>query len=86
MLDILLRGVRVVKQHNLVIKMLYSNSENYLFRPEMAIRFLNRLRGFYIFVWGGVDVEISMHHPLFIIAECIYITNRKQYCRNIEWT
>ena len=37
-----------------------------MFRPEMAIiRFLQQLRGFYIFVWGGVDVEISTHHPLF---------------------
>jgi len=35
---------------------------------------------------GGVDVEISTHHPLFIIAECVYITNRKRYCRNLEWT
>jgi len=35
---------------------------------------------------GGVDVEISTHHPLFIIADCVYITNRKQYCRNVEWT
>ena len=25
---------------------------------------------------GGVNVEISMHHPLFAIAECIYITNK----------
>ena len=44
----------------------------------------------YIRVGGGVDVEISTHHPLFIIAECvyiyIYITNRKRYCRNVEWT
>ena len=35
---------------------------------------------------GGVDVEISTHHPLFAIAECVYITNRKQYCHNVEWT
>ena len=45
-----------------------------MFRPVMAIiRFLHRLRRFYISVWGSVDVEISTHHPLFAIAECIYI-------------
>jgi len=26
------------------------------------IRFLYHLRGVYISEWGGVDVEISMHH------------------------
>ena len=35
---------------------------------------------------GDVDVEISTHHPLFVIAECVYITNRKRYCCNVEWT
>ena len=24
-----------------------------------------------------------MHHPLFAIAECIYITNRKRYFQNV---
>ena len=33
-----------------------------MFWPRMTIvRFLYRLRGFYISEWGGVDVEISMH-------------------------
>ena len=35
---------------------------------------------------GCVDVEISTHHPLFVIAECVYLTNRKRYCRNVGWT
>ena len=34
------------------------------------------IRRFYISVWGSVDVEISMHRPLFAITECIYITNK----------
>jgi hypothetical protein len=37
-------------------------------------------------MWGIVDVEISTHHPVFAIAECIYITNRKLYYQNVVWT
>ena len=33
---------------------------------------------------GGVDVEICTYHLLFVIAECVYITNRKRYCPNVE--
>jgi len=42
-----------------------------MFWPEMAIiRFLHRLRGFYKLVWGGVNVQISMRHPLFTVQKC----------------
>ena len=45
------REENVVNQHNKFRKMLYSNDENYMFWPVMAIvRFLQRLRRVYISV------------------------------------
>jgi hypothetical protein len=33
---------------------------------------------------GGVDVDISTHHPVYYCRMRIY--NRKRHCRNVQWT
>ena len=52
-----------------------------MFRPEMAIiRFLHRLRGFYIFVWGVLTGVYSC--PLYVMTISLSIIYIYAFCNN----